>query len=497
MHANRSESIALEGLEMTRAQLYIGGKWINATAGKVFESRNPSDGSLIATLQEATSPDLELAVAAANGVNKFLRQSTVEVRASWCEAVANKIEASAELLADAMAKEQGKPRNREAIWEVRAAAKGFRDAAGHVRHLNGETLPSSDPDKRVITRRSPRGTYVVITPWNFPLNIPTEYLAPALATGNSVIWIPAPTTSYIAVLFMQIIESAGIPAGVINLLTGYGHVIGDAAVGHKGVNAIGFTGSTRVGNLIAQRGAGKPMLLELGGNGPAVVFADADLQAAAQAICDGAFLNAGQTCSATELVFVERKAQKELAEKISVISKKQVLGNSLDEATTIGPLNNEGVAKKMEEHISDALKNGAELLLGGTRAPELGSELFFNPTLITNVSKDALVAKEETFGPIVPLVPFDSFDEVVSMCSAPQFGLSSAVWTKDAGVAFALAEQMRSGIVNINDSSTYWELHIPFGGGSGTMSGIGRVGGIHTLMEMTEIKTITFNINKF
>ena len=143
------------------------------------------------------------------------------------------------------------------------------------------------------------------------------------------------------------------------------------------------------------------------------------------------------------------------------------------------------------------MKNGAELLLGGTRAPEFGSELFFNPTLITHVSKDALVAKEETFGPIVPLVPFDAFDEVVSMCSAPQFGLSSAVWTKDSGVAFALAEQMRSGIVNINDSSTYWELHIPFGGGSGTMSGIGRVGGIHTLMEMTEIKTITFNINKF
>lgn len=482
---------------MMDTKLYIGGEWVDATSKKVFESRNPSDGSLIATIQEATLPDLDLAVTAANGVRKFLRESTVEVRASWCEAVAIKIESATEMLADAVAKEQGKPRNKEAIWEVRAAAKGFRDAAGHARHLNGETLQSSDPHKRVITRRSPRGTYVVITPWNFPINIPTEYLAPALATGNSVIWIPAPTTSYLAVLFMQVIESAGIPPGAINLLTGFGDVIGDAAVAHQGVDAIGFTGSTRVGNLIAQRGAGKPMLLELGGNGPTVVFADADLEAAAQAICDGAFLNAGQTCSATELVFVERKAQKELAKKILDISKKHILGDPLQADTTIGPLNNESVAKKMEAHIADAVKNGAELVCGGTRAPGFGSQLFFYPTLLTNVSKTALVVREETFGPIVPLVPFDSFDEAVSMCSAPQFGLSSAVWTQDAQIAFGLAEQMRSGMVNINDASTYWELHIPFGGGSGTMSGIGRLGGIHTLMEMTEIKTITFNINKF
>lgn len=484
-------------MSTTIQKLFIGGKWVDGSSDATFTSLNPSTGDTVAVLTEGTPEDINRGVKAARTVVPTLRNATVEQRAQWCEAVAEQLTLRLEPITNTLAAEQGKPYSTEARGEVLTAIKGFRDAAGHARHLEGATLASADPNKRVMTRRVPRGVYAVITPWNFPVNIPTEYLGPALATGNAVVWVPAPTTSYVAVLMAEAFEAAGIPDGAINLVTGPGAVVGDAAVVHDGVDAVGFTGSTATGRIIASRGAGKPMLLELGGNGPTIVLADADLEAAAAAIASGAFLNAGQTCAATEVVLVERAAHDRLAELISKEAAKVVVGHPLDAATTMGPLNNEPTAAKTDAHIADATRRGGTVTTGGGRLRELGSDLFYAPTVLTEVDVASDVVAQETFGPIVPLVPIDSTEEALEIASQPQFGLASSVWSSSASKAFRIAENLRTGIVNINDSSTYWEIHIPFGGGSGTYSGLGRLGGMQTLLEMTEIKTITFDVTKF
>jgi len=481
-------------ITVNNSLLYIGGNWTTSKEGQVFETYNPYDYSVVSSIQESGKADVDAAVQACKIANSQLRNASVETRAGWCELIALAIESNTKLLAQAITKEQGKPFHSEAISEVQAAAKGFRDAAGHVRHLHGENIYASDAKKRVITRRVARGTYLIITPWNFPLNIPVEYIAPAIATGNSIIWIPAPTTSYIASLLVDVISGIGLPKGALNLLTGHGENIGDYAVSHPGIDAIGFTGSTRVGKIIEKNGAGKPMLMELGGNGPTIVFNDADLDKAAAGICAGAFLNAGQTCSATEAVFAQRSVHDSLVKKIKELAEKLKLGDPMIETTQIGPLHSKNVVDKMESHVKDALDKGAKLELGGTRDKQFQNPLFFSPTVLSNVPIGAAVMKEETFGPIIPVSPFDTYEEIVAICQSPQYGLSASVWTKDLGLGMGFSEELRSGIVNINDASTYWELHIPFGGGSSTDSGRGRIGGIYTLIEMTEIKTITFSL---
>jgi acyl-CoA reductase-like NAD-dependent aldehyde dehydrogenase len=451
---------------------------------------NPANGQAIACVPRSNRETVDHAVAAAKAAAAGWAATPVFERAAMCLAIAAAIDAESEAIARTLSLEQGKVLA-EARGEVAKAAEGFRLAAELVKQMGGKTLPAEDPSKFVMTVREPRGVYGVITPWNFPVNIPVEYLAPGIATGNTMVWVPAPSTALVACALMAALVSAGLPAGVVNLVTGEGATVGDAVVVHEDVTAIAFTGSSATGRQIAERGAGKPMLLELGGNGPVIIFEDADLDAAAAAAASGAFFNTGQVCAATGRVLAHASVMDRICEKLVAKAADQVLGNPLHPCTTMGPLNNAKVAAKVREHVDDAVAQGARLLCGGRLRPDLGSNLFFEPTVVRDVTPAMRLYGEETFGPVVPVIAFQDDAQALALALQGDHGLAVGVFTKDIGRGIAMAKAIPAGIVNINAGSIWWEIHLPFGGGSGKKSGIGRLGGMHTLEAMTEIKLIT------
>lgn len=466
---------------------FIGGEWI--AARETMKAINPATGEAIASLPKSSVDEVNQAVAAAKAARSWA-QVPVFQRAALCVAIASAIDANRDRLARTLSLEQGKIL-KEATGEVTKAADGFRLASELVKQMGGSTLPTEDPTKLALTIRQARGVYGVITPWNFPVNIPVEYLAPGIATGNTIVWVPAPTTSLVAAELMAVIAEAGLPKGVVNLVIGEGATAGDAVVTHPDVVAIGFTGSAATGRRIAERGAGKPLLLELGGNGPVIIFADADLELAADAAAGGAFFNAGQVCAATGRVLAEASIADKLGAMLVERAKKQVLGDPFHQGTTMGPLNNAKVAAKVKEHVDDAVAQGARAAAGGKARPDLGGQFYFEPTILTGVTPQMRVAHEETFGPVVPVIPFKDANEALSIALDTEYGLSVGIFTRDIARGIEIAKAIPAGIVNINAGSTYWEIHLPFGGGSGTKSGIGRLGGMHTLEAMTELKMIT------
>lgn len=470
---------------------HIGGRW--STTVDTLPVVNPANGDTLATVPRSGRETAGEAGAAAKAAAYAWAATPVFERAAMCMAIAAKIDAAREALAHTLSCEQGKVLA-EARGEVVKAADGFRLAAELVKQMGGKTLPAEDPGKLVMTLRQPRGVYGVITPWNFPVNIPVEYLAPGIATGNTLVWVPAPSTALVACALMAAIEKAGLPAGVLNLVIGEGATVGDAVVVHPDVTAIAFTGSTATGQRIAERGAGKPLLLELGGNGPVIVFEDADLDAAAAAAAGGAFFNAGQVCAATGCVLAHASVVDRLCDKLVAKAAEQVLGDPLHPATTMGPLNNAKVAAKVRAHVDDAVEQGARVLCGGRARPDLGSDLFFEPTVVRDVTPAMRLCREETFGPVVPVIAFQDEAQALALALQNDYGLSVGVFTQDIGRGIAMAKAIPAGIVNINAGTTWWEIHLPFGGGSGKKSGIGRLGGMHTLEAMTEIKMITVTL---
>ncbi len=469
---------------------FINGAWERQP--ERMPAHNPATGEQIAWLPKSDRGCAGRAVAAAKQAQKSWAARSVWERANQCVAIAAKIDEHRARIARVLSLEQGKPLA-EAMGEVAKAADGFRLASELAKQLGGQTLPAEDATKLVMTLRQPRGVYAVITPWNYPVNIPVEYLAPGIATGNAIVWVPAPSTSMVAVELMRAIAEAGLPAGIVNLVIGEGATVGDEIVAHKDTNGIGFTGSTATGQRIAARGAGKPMLLELGGNGPVLVFQDADLDKAASAAAAGAFTNAGQICAATGRILAHHSIAAALADKIADHARRYVLGDPLHQGTTMGPLNNPGVASKVREHVDEAVAAGATVVTGGKARPDLGSSLFFEPTVLTGVTPTMRINREETFGPVVPILSFADDEEALRLALDSEYGLCVGVFTKDMTRALRFAEAIPAGIVNINAGSTYWEIHLPFGGGSGTKSGTGRLGGRLTLEAMTEVKMITIS----
>ncbi len=474
--------------------MHVGGKWVGSEGGRVFQAANPATGEVIATLPEGTPGDADAAVAAAREAQRKIAGMSTWKRSRLCLRIAEVMETRKQGLARTLTQDQGKPYHSEALFEVSKAIEGFRNAAEQVKWLEGETIPVEDPNKRVFSFRQPRGVYAVVTPWNFPINIPVEYLAPGLAAGNAIVWVPAPSTSVCAVRLVECLEEAGVPPGVVNLVTGFGPVVGDAIVSHPDTDAVGFTGSAETGVTIARRAAGKPLLLEMGGNGPVVVLDDADLEAASRATAVGCFVNAGQVCSSSERVLVSERIYDDFAERMTREAEAVHLGDPFLVDSTMGPLNNPEVAAKVRRHVDDGVERGASVVFGGRVRGDLGSSLFFEPTVLTDVSLDSLLNLEETFGPVVPLVRVRDDDEILGIVNRNRLGLASSVFTRDLKRAFRFAEGIRTGLVNINDTSNYWELHIPFGGMSGKESGIGRIGGKHTLMAMTDLKTVCIDV---
>lgn len=480
--------------ELEQIQNHIGGKWLPANSGNTVEAHSPSTSAVLANVATSDRSDAQQAIIAAQKGHETLVKLTNWERSALCMRVAEEMVKRRDDLATALAEEQGKPLITEAYPEIDAAIAGFRNAAEMVKWMEGEVIPAETPGKRVISVRQALGVYGVITPWNFPVNIPVEYLAPCLAVGNGVVWVPSPSTAICAARLMECIVAADLPEGAINLVFGPGAEVGDEVVSNPGTHGIGLTGSPQTGNIVAARGAGKPMVLELGGNGPLIVLDDADLDKAADAAAFGSYFNAGQVCAATGRILVTKKTYEPIAEKIAAYAKNLNVGDPLNQSTTMGPLHNMDVLTKVQQHVEDGLSKGADLITGGNIVSGAGSNLFFEPTVLGRVAQDSIVNTAETFGPVAPILICENEDEMLRIANEARQGLATSVFTRDLSKAFRFGEALQAGLVNINSATCYWELHIPFGGAAGKDSGLGRLGGRHMLDQVTQVKTITFDI---
>jgi len=483
------------GDQILSCKMYISGKWVNAENNDTFDAINPGTWEVIGKVPQGSRQDARKAIEAARNAWESYRWTTAWERSALLKKIARTIEAHKEELAHILSLEQGKPYKTEALGEISAVITGFDYAAEQIKWLESSVIPVEDKNKRVYNILQPKGVYAVITPWNFPCNIPCEYITAALATGNAVVWNPASTTSMCAIKLTECIHEAGIPAGLLNMVTGKGSVVGDELVSNSGVDGIGFTGSSEVGKIIANRGAGKSMIMELGGNGPSVILNDADLDLAVPRVAAGCFFNAGQVCGATARVLVQADIYDEVVERMVAQAEAIRLGDQLDPNTTMGPMNNKSVYEKNIEHAKDAIKRGAKFLIGGGPAKQFDKGYFFEPTVVADVPLDSLYNLDETFGPVAPIIRFETNEQALEIANMDNWGLVKSVFTRDMKNAIYFGERLRSGIVNVNDSNLYWELHMPFGGVSGKQSGMGRIGGKHTMMSMCDIKTITFDIN--
>jgi succinate-semialdehyde dehydrogenase/glutarate-semialdehyde dehydrogenase len=471
--------------------MFIAGSWTTAASGEVFDAESPATGEKIGVIQNGGREDAQRAIAAAHGAADAWARETAWARGEAMHRVADQIQLRKDGLARTLTLDQGKPLRAEAYGEVEELISYWRNAAEDAARLEGRIPNSVSPGKRVLLVRRPRGVIGVITPWNWPYTMPAELIAPALACGNAVVWTPATTTSVAAVALAECVAEADLPSGVFNLVTGPGSVVGDEIARNPGTHGVGFIGSTETGHKVAEAAAGKALVLELGGNGPVVVLEDADLDAAAEATVTACFLCAGQSCTAGERLLVHRDVRDAFVEKLArLVTERVLLGDPFADDTTMGPLNNEPTAQKTDEHVADALERGASLVSGGSRAGGFPTALYWQPTILADVPPGALVATEETFGPVAPVIEIDSLDEAIDLTNASPYGLLAAIFTGDLRRGLEFADRVRTGWVNINESSNYWEAHLPFGGRSGTASGIGRVGGSAPMETFTELQTV-------
>ena len=475
-------------------KILINGKWVEAASGKTFATYNPATGEVLARVAEGDREDIDRAVKAARNAFETGRWSQLTAsergRAIW--KLADLLEENLEEFAELESLDNGKPLKIARAADVPLAVDLFRYFAGWATKIEGNTIPISVPYAPgakflAYTLREPVGVVGQIIPWNFPLLMAAWKLGPALATGNTVVLKPAEQTPLTALRLGELIQEAGIPDGVVNIVPGYGETAGAALAAHPGVDKVAFTGSTEVGKLILQAAAGnlKKVSLELGGKSPNVVFADVDLDAAIAGAASAIFFNHGQCCCAGSRLYVENKVFDQVVEGVVQHAKKINLGSGQDESTDMGPLVSAEQMNRVCGYLESGLSEGAKAVVGGGRHGDKG--YFVKPTVLVNTTEKMKVVREEIFGPVVTAIPFSDPAELVTQANDSVYGLAAGIWTRDISKAHRLASQLRAGTVWINCYNIF-DAALPFGGYK--QSGWGREMGHEVLEQYTEVKAV-------
>jgi aldehyde dehydrogenase (NAD+) len=474
------------------AKNYIGGEWVDATGDETFETSNPATGETLGTFPRSSAEDVDRAVEAAKEAYESWRLVPAPRRAEILFRVAQRfIDHKAELT-ELMVREMGKVRA-EAGGDVQEAIDMTFYMAGEGRRLFGQTTPSEMPDKFQMSVRMPVGVVGAITPWNFPIAIPSWKIAPALVCGNTVVFKPARDTPMLGHRFVEIFAEAGLPPGVLNIVHGGGESVGERLVKHPDVPLISLTGSREVGIKTAENGA--PLLkhihLELGGKNAIIVMDDADLDLAVEGIVWSAFGTSGQRCTAASRVVVHRAVYDEVQRRLVERAERMRIGVGWDPETDLGPVINRAAIEKIHSYTEIGRDEGAKLLTGGETATEgdLGKGHFYRPTVFADVEPGMRIAQEEIFGPTTALIPVGDFDEAVRVANGIEYGLSSAIFTRDVNKAFRAMRDLQTGITYINAGTTGAEVHLPFGGTKDTGNGH-REAGQAALDVFTEWKSL-------
>jgi len=475
----------LKNESLRRNQCFINGKWVGQSSIEVL---NPANNEVVGSVPRFGAAEAEQAVLAAHAAFPAWSKRTAKERSAILRKWFELIISNRDDLALLMTLEQGKPLA-EARGEIEYAAGFIEFFAEEAKRIYGETIPSFRKDTRIVVTRQAAGVVSAITPWNFPAAMITRKCGPALAAGCTVVVKPATETPLTALALAKLAEEAGVPAGVLNVITGASSPIGDVLTRHPLVRVVTFTGSTEIGKVLMKQAADgvKKVGLELGGNAPFIVFDDADLDAAVEGAVQSKFRNVGQTCVCANRIYVQDAVYDCFAQKLSEAVGRFNVGDGVSDGVTHGPLVNGKAVEKVEEHIADACNKGAKVIAGGQRH-QLGGN-FFQPTVLIDVTADMLVAREETFGPVAPLFRFENEEEVVAAANDTEFGLAAYFYTKSLGRAFRVSEGLEYGIVGINSGLVSSEV-VPFGGFK--ESGLGREGSSHGIDEYVELKYSLF-----
>ena len=472
----------LKDSTLFRQQAFIDGAWVDADSGQSIKVNNPATGEIIGTVPRMGAAETRRAIEAADKALPTWRALTAKERSQKLRRWFELLMENQDDLGRLMTAEQGKPLA-EAKGEIAYAAPFIEWFAEEAKRVYGDTIPGHQPDKRLIVIKQPIGVTAAITPWNFPAAMITRKAGPALAAGCTMVIKPASQTPFSALALVALAERAGIPKGVLSVVTGSAGEVGGELTSNPIVRKLSFTGSTEIGRQLMAECAKdiKKVSLELGGNAPFIVFDDADLDAAVEGAMASKYRNAGQTCVCANRLYVQEGVYDAFAAKLQAAVKKLKIGNGMDEGVTTGPLIDEKAAAKVREHIDDAVAKGARVLEGGN---SLGGS-FFEPTILLDVPPSANVAKEETFGPLAPLFRFKDEADVIAMSNDTEFGLASYFYARDLGRVFRVAEALEYGMVGINTGLISNEV-APFGGIKA--SGLGREGSKYGIEDYLEIK---------
>ena len=471
---------------LLRQQAFINGQWRDADSGKTLTVTNPANGETVGTIANMGAAEARAAIEAANAAWPAWRKKSAKERSiilrKWSELIA----ANADDLALIMTTEQGKPLV-EAKLEVLSSSAFIEWFAEEGKRVYGDTIPSPWPDRRIVVTKEPIGVCVAITPWNFPSAMIARKVGPALAAGCPMVVRPADLTPFSALALAVLAERAGIPAGVLSVITGESRPIGAEFTSNPLVRKLSFTGSTEVGRILMQQCAAsiKKLSLELGGNAPFIVFDDADLDAAVEGAMQSKYRNSGQTCVCANRFYVQDGVYDAFAEKFAAATSRIKIGNGAEAGVTQGPMIDMKAVEKTEELINDAVQKGGRVIAGGKRHA-LGHS-FFEPTVIANVTPDMRVSKEEIFGPVAPLFRFSTEEEVIAMANDTEFGLAAYFYSRDIGRVWRIAEGLESGMVGVNSGLIATEV-APFGGVK--QSGLGREGSLYGIDDYLVIKYI-------